>query len=120
MLLDSNIIIYASKPGHAFLHPLVAQPDVCVSVISCVETLGWHQLTEPERQFLTEFFANVDVVPVSDTVVHHAIRLRQTRRMRLGDALIAGTALASGTQLVTRNVKDFDWVPGLSLLNPFP
>ena len=120
MLLDSNIIIYASKPGCEFLHSLVGEPDACVSVISYVETLGYHKLTEPEKQFLTEFFANVDLVPVSDAVIQHATRLRQSRGMKLGDALIAGTALASGTTLVTRNVNDFDWIAGLPVLNPFP
>jgi predicted nucleic acid-binding protein len=39
--------------------------------------------------------------------------------MSLGDALVAGTALAHGLTLVTRNVEDFHWIQGLSLLNPF-
>jgi hypothetical protein len=39
--------------------------------------------------------------------------------MSLGDALVAGTALAHGLTLVTRNVEDFQWIQGLSLLNPF-
>ena len=30
-LLDSNIVIYAGKPGFDFLHPLLAEPDVAVS-----------------------------------------------------------------------------------------
>ncbi len=39
--------------------------------------------------------------------------------MSLGDALVAGTALGHGLTLVTRNVKDFQWIQGLSLFNPF-
>jgi toxin FitB len=39
--------------------------------------------------------------------------------MSLGDALVAGTALVHGLTLVTRNVDDFQWIQGLSLLNPF-
>jgi predicted nucleic acid-binding protein len=38
--------------------------------------------------------------------------------MRLGDALIAATALCHGLALATRNVDDFDWVPSLELINP--
>ena len=47
------------------------------------------------------------------------VALRQQRKMSLGDALIAGTALLHGLTLVTRNAEDFHWIQGLSLLNPF-
>ncbi len=119
MLIDSNIIIYANKPGHEFLHPLMAQPDLSVSVISYVETLGFHQLTELEKQFLTEFFANVTLASLNDAVLQRAISLRQMRPMKLGDSLIAATALVAATTLVTRNTQDFDWITELSLLDPF-
>jgi hypothetical protein len=39
--------------------------------------------------------------------------------MPLGDALVAATALLHGLTLVTRNTPDFDWIDGLTLLNPF-
>ena len=39
--------------------------------------------------------------------------------MTLGDALIAGTAISYNLTLITRNVQDFQWIDGLSLLNPF-
>lgn len=39
--------------------------------------------------------------------------------MSLGDAIIAGTALAYGLPLMTRNVADFDWIDSLEILNPF-
>jgi predicted nucleic acid-binding protein len=45
--------------------------------------------------------------------------LRQQRKMSLGDALVAGTALGHGLTLVTCNIEDFQWMQGLSLLNLF-
>ncbi len=117
-LVDSNIIIYASKPGFDFLHPLLAEPDVAVSVITHVETLGYHQLTADEKRYLGEFFANVECLPVSKAVVEKAIALRQTRKIKLGDSLVAATALAQGAMLVTRNTDDFKWIAGLDLLDP--
>lgn len=35
------------------------------------------------------------------------------------DTLIAGTALAYGMSLVTRNVNDFSDIPGLTVINPW-
>jgi toxin FitB len=119
MLIDSNIIIYASKPGYEFLHALMARPDVSVSVISYVETLGFHKLTELEKQFLTEFFANVNLTPLNEVILQRAISLRQDRAMKLGDSLIAATALVVNATLVTRNTQDFEWIAGLLLLDPF-
>jgi hypothetical protein len=39
--------------------------------------------------------------------------------MKLGDSLVAGTALPQGLTLVTRNVDDFTGIDGLKVLNPF-
>jgi len=38
--------------------------------------------------------------------------------MSLGDALIAATALEHRLILATRNVKDFEWITGLKIVNP--
>jgi predicted nucleic acid-binding protein len=59
------------------------------------------------------------IATVSGIVISEAVRLRQQRKMTLGDALIGATALANGLTLVTRNVPDFDWIEGLRILDPF-
>jgi predicted nucleic acid-binding protein len=118
MLIDSNIIIYAAKPEHAELRRLIAEHSPAVSAVSVVEVLGYHRLTEAERQHFQEFFAAATVLPLSDAVIEHAVKLRQARKMTLGDALVAGTALAYGRTLVTRNTKDFEGIAGLTLHDP--
>lgn len=118
-LLDSNVIIYASKPGCEFLHALVGAADACVSAVSYVEVLGYHLLTPAESEQLEQFFANTPMLTLGAAVLDEAVKLRRQRRMKLGDSLVAGTALLQGCTLVTRNTKDFDWIPGLKLLDPF-
>jgi predicted nucleic acid-binding protein len=118
MLLDTNIVIYASTPDYPTLRALASKPGTKVSLVSYVEALGWNKITTPERQRLEHFFSNADVLPVSKAVADRAVHLRQTRKMRLGDALIAATALVHGQTLVTRNVADFRWISGLGLMNP--
>jgi len=119
MLVDSNILIYAAQPEYPQLRRFISDHAPTLSAVSYVEVLGYHQLDDEERQYLEAFFRLARVLPLSQTVLKQAVALRQQRKMSLGDALVAGTALVHGLTLVTRNVEDFQWIQGLSLLNPF-
>ncbi|MBF0135400.1 MAG: type II toxin-antitoxin system VapC family toxin [Magnetococcales bacterium] len=119
MLLDSNILIYASLPGHSFLRNNILEQLVSASVISRIETLGYHRLTHEHERYLEKMFAAVAILPITDTIVDRSILLRQQRRMGLGDAIIAASALEHGMDLWTRNIKDFSWVSGLVVHDPF-
>ncbi len=119
MLIDSNIIIYAAKPKHPELRSFIATHTPTVSAVSYVEVLGCHKLSEQEQKYFEDFFAASFVSAISGDLSTRAVELRQLRKMTLGDALIAGTALAHRLTLVTRNTKDFEWIDNLTLLNPF-
>jgi predicted nucleic acid-binding protein len=119
VLLDSNIIIYSAQPEHAQLRLLIAEYVPAVSALSYLEVLGYHLLTQQQRQYFEEFFQVAQVLPISQDVLDQAVILRQQRRMTLGDAIIAGTALVHGLTLITRNTDDFRWIAQLELLNPF-
>lgn len=119
MLLDSNIIIYAAQPEHEELRRLIASQPSSVSAITVVEVLGYHRLSETERTHFEQFFDVSHILSVSDLVISEAVRLRQQKKMKLGDALIGATAITNDLMLVTRNVNDFDWIEGLRILNPF-
>lgn len=81
--------------------------------------LGYHQLDEKDKTDLGRLFERTEIYPVSSAIVDLAIGLRQQRKMSVGDAIIAATALEFRQTLVTRNVEDFAWVEGLDLVNPF-
>jgi predicted nucleic acid-binding protein len=119
MLIDSNSIIYAAQPEHTALRQFIAEYSPAVSAVSYVEVLGYHKLTEQDRLLLEAFFAAAPMLALTQTVLEQAVKLRQLRKMTLGDALVAGTALAHNLTLVTRNTTDFAWIAGLTLLNPF-
>jgi predicted nucleic acid-binding protein len=119
MLLDSNIIIYASQSENTQIRQFIGEHDIVVSAVSYVEVLGYHLLTEEYRLYFEEFFGVVEVLPISNAVLARAVLLRQMRRMTLGDAIIAATALVYGRTLVTRNIEDFRWIAELTLINPF-
>ncbi|GEM_PF-90010 len=120
MLIDSNIIIYSIKPEHASLRQFIADQNPLVLTISYLEVLGYHQLTLQDQQDFEKFFQVASLIPVSFPILQRAVILRQQAKMSLEDAIIAGTALEHGLTLVTANVKDFQRIPNLKVINPVP
>lgn len=119
MLLDSNILIYGASGAHPGLDAILDRDDLAVAEITRIETLGFHRLSATEKQWFQLAFDRMQVIPLDRAISDQAIALRQDRRMALGDAIIAATALFYRLQLVTRNVADFRGIPTLAVLNPF-
>jgi predicted nucleic acid-binding protein len=118
MILDSNLIIYAARPEYPGLRRLIAARSPAVSAVTVVEVLGYHKLSLDDRAHFEAFFAAAEVLPLSESVVARAVTLRQVRKMSLGDALVAATALVFGRELLSHNIKDFAGVPGLVASDP--
>ena len=118
MLLDGNAIIYSIKPEFSRLRKLIAERNPAVSAISYVEVLGYNRLTTSDVRDFMEFFDAAEVIPVSQPVLEQAVKLRQQRKMSLGDSIIAATAILNDFTLVTANITDFQWIQNLRLLDP--
>jgi toxin FitB len=80
--------------------------------------LGFSSLSTIDKVYFQSIFSVLDVKDVSLAIINQAILLRQTRKMSSGDAIIAATALQFGSELYTRNVADFNWISGLTVVNP--
>ncbi|MBP8948453.1 MAG: type II toxin-antitoxin system VapC family toxin [Candidatus Promineofilum sp.] len=119
MLVDSNILIYALKPDGKKLLTFLFNRMPAVSAITYVEVLGTTKLSMENADLIRRMFTRLSILPLDQPVLEQAIVLRQQRKMGLGDALIAATALVHSRTLVTRNTADFAWVNGLRLLDPF-
>jgi len=117
MLLDSSIIVYAAEPGYDALKKFIAEHEPVVSVISKVEVLGYHKLSLENRKKLETMFQSLPILPLSDEIIDRAISLRQKKKMSLGDALIAATALTYQLAITTANVKDYAWIDDLEIVN---
>ena len=115
-LADTNTIIdlvvgRLPTAGIFWLEQQLAQQTVAISVVTRIELLT---KTEPASEYATmqAFVQSVIVLPLDEPVIQYTIRLRQQHRIKLPDALIAATALAHGTPLLTRNVSDFQALAG--------
>lgn len=118
-LIDSNIIIYASKPKYEFLRKQIEEQVHYVSVISKVEVLGYYKLKKDEYKYLKKFFDVAPTIKISDNIIERAISLRKKKNLSLGDSIIAASAIEYKIELVTRNTADFKNITGLKLFNPF-
>lgn len=118
VLLDSNLIIYSVDPADTLVRPFIRLHAAFVSEISIVEALGYHRLREIDRMGLELFFANCRLLPIDRTIIRAATELRQKRKMSLGDALIAGTAIIHELILATHNAADFQAIDGLTVIDP--
>lgn len=118
MLIDSNLIIYATQPGHGQLRRWLVEQATHYSIISRLETLGYQHLSDAEAQAIDAILHHLRPVGIDDSIVEQAIGLRRLRRMSLGDALIAASCLVHQLPLATANEKDFAWIDALMIENP--
>ncbi len=118
MLADTNLIIYASRPDYPQVTEWMIQSRPMVCVITRVEALGYHRLDTVERLAIEAIFSTLQLIYPTAETFERAISLRQQRKMTLGDALIAATALEHKLTLATANTDDFKWIDGLALVNP--
>lgn len=116
-LLDSNIFILAAKREAASFASDVFRPPYAFSIVTRIEVLGFHHLSAEDRANLEEMLGGGEEIDLTRSIASAAVRLRQERRMGLGDAIIAATALEYALPLVTRNGKDFRHILRLELLS---
>ena len=118
MVIDSNAVIYvADTNGKIYDYLQKRRSEICVSDVSRVEVLGFHALTPNDKLFFTHFFAQIRLIPISEPIVMKAIELRSIKKMSLGDAFIAATALVLDEPLFTNNFDDFRYFKKLKLID---
>ena len=118
MILDSNIVIYSIQPNYANLRNWIFNNNIAISSVTLLEVLGYHNLSNADKNDFEELFNYTEIYPVSEEIIKQAIDLRQQQKMSLGDAIIAATALVYNQTLATRNTRDFKWIDGLKMINP--
>lgn len=116
-LIDSNILIYSAKPEFNYLRPLISRSNF-VSVISKLEVLGFHKLSERDQVYFDACFKLLSIVHTDVVIFERAIEVRRLYNLSLGDSLITATALVNNFELITHNTADFKRVASLKISNP--
>ena len=68
---------------------------------------------------IEEFITLATILPLDKVVTKKAIELRRNnRKLKLGDAIIAATAMVHQLTLMNKNTKDFMKIEGLQIIDP--
>ena len=116
IILDTNIFIYIANGTLAT--DIISRLDIAYASVTKIETLGFSSIPANELLLLSALFKEAHNLELSDSITNKAVELRQAKRMSLGDAIIAATALVYGLELWSANMDDFKHIEGLKLLNP--
>jgi tRNA(fMet)-specific endonuclease VapC len=125
-LIDTDWVVDCLNDQEPAVRTLAALSGdgLAVSLISYGEQYqGAHYGRDPQAQIegLREFLQDKDLLALTErTMEHFAVvrgQLSRQLRQQIGDLdlLIAATALEHNLTLLTRNVRDFQNIPGLKL-----
>ena len=122
MLFDTDVLIWAARGNAKAAQMIENSPQRQIStqtyleLLQCAKDKRQQALT---RRFLKDF--SFEVLPLTPAIGYRATSLIEqyslSHDMRVGDAIIAATALENDVLLCTANVKHYRQIP---LLTPFP
>lgn len=122
-LIDTNVLIYYFKglipndKGAQFKEIISNTPNI--SVITKIEFLGWPEYDDFSYAKSNKYISLANIILLSNEIVDRSIAIKRNNNLKLGDTIIAATALENNLILITRNIKDFTKIPDLKLYNPF-
>ena len=115
---DTNVIIYYLKgdtDAVSKVEEVLDTAPVYVSTMTELELFSSPHSSFEHLQLIESLLAVISIIPVESRVARLAGSVRAKTTLKSPDAAIAATALFTGTTLLTRNVKDFRHVTGLSV-----
>lgn len=123
MLWDTNSIIFflqdlLPSPSKAFLLRELNKRKPQISIITEIELLSWPKISTAEISSISEFLSNFESIGLTEEIKIVTIQLRKSKGLKIPDAVIAATALTQAVPLLTNNLKDFEKVDFLKILDP--
>ena len=122
VLIDTDILIdVANGMASAIERLQLEAKDSClaISIITQMElVVGCRNKTE--LQYLKKFLQNYRIISIDESVSEKSVELMMNYRLSHGllipDALIAATAITLNIPLLSKNQKDYRFIPELNLL----
>lgn len=123
-LWDTNTAIYYLQQqfppaAEQFMDSLLKEGQPVISAITEIELLCWKTATPKDLEVLHNFINDALVIELEPSIKFKTADLRKAHRIKLPDAIIAATALVYELPLISRNVNDFNNIPGINIINPW-
>lgn len=119
VILDTNIIILYLKGDKEIISEiqrLSAQGvNFIISAITLAELLGYQNLSKKEENNIYSFTSYTNVAVLDEGIAIEAGKLARKENLRLGDSIIAATALLNDCVLLTRDKKHFQKVKSIDV-----
>ena len=121
ILIDTSVIIdfLRRKDRKNSLLFILAQDkyQMYVSIVTHTELYAGKSVWERKEALkdLETLFSGVEIIPLKEEISRNAGAIKAHHHIDLLDAIIAATALFSGLDLVTLNVKDFEEIDDIKL-----
>jgi predicted nucleic acid-binding protein len=117
--LDTNVLIYyldgVPEIAATVDTLLVEQPRPFIATVTELEAFSFRFLTEEEVIRIDRLIQSLSVILLDSYLARKAAELRRLYRMKTPDSIVAATALFTHSTLLTRNIKDFRKVSGLTV-----
>ena len=122
ILIDTNIAI--GYIGNRLSTKTMDELDnifntvIHISVINKIELLGYPNLDKNEEEKFNLLINHYILHPIDNKNIEKTISIRKGYRIKLPDAIIAATCLVNGLEILTLNIKDFENIDGLKVMEP--
>lgn len=104
-VFDTNILIDYLNGFSSAIDILEQCQNPTISRITWIEVMVG--TNEQNKQSTEQFLALFDIIDISKDIARQSVKIRQTKRIKLPDAIILATANHLNLPLVSRNTKDF-------------
>ena len=112
ILLDTNILLFFLN-GDKEVRKFFFDYNPVISFITELEILSSPELSENDKLNIQHLLSEVAVLNYSDKYKKAILDIRSAKRLKLPDAIIAATAIASGMPLVSAD-KGLKNIPNLN------
>ena len=122
LVIDSDIFIdmlRGEKHAADFIRG-ISKDGVFFSAITELELLAEKECEDDKKkEKVLHLLALFNKVVIDNKLAQMAGDIRRKYNVLAPDAIIAATALLTGSTLITRNIKDFERVKGLEVKSPY-